>query len=69
MRERFASIRQIDTLEALKLKDSPIVLRSSYQKDVQETLQALRRVNGSLTYNSASLHLHATAILDDMFED
>ena len=67
--ERFSSIKRIDALEALKQKDSPIVLRASYQKDVQETLETLRRVNGSLTYNNASLHLHATAILDDMFED
>ena len=69
VRERFVSIKRIDVLEALKQKDSPIVLRASYQKDVQETLETLRRVNGSLTYNSASLHLHSTAILDDMFED
>ena len=65
--ERFLSLSSISVVDALKRKDSPLVLRATYDKDVQATQQALRKVNSALTYSSSNLGLHSQSVLHDMF--
>ena len=67
VRERFVSVSPISVLDALKHKDSPLVLRATYDKDVQATQQALRKVNSALTYSSSNLGLHSQSVLDNVF--
>ena len=65
--ERFVTMKEISVLDALQRKDSPLVLRATYDKDVQATLQALRKVNTSLTYSSSNLGLHSQYTLSNKY--
>ena len=63
--DRFITVKRISVTEALTMKDSPIVLRAEYEKQINNTLRNLRALNSRLTQTVECVHLRAEVMMND----